>query len=334
MIEDHYLIVQRWHPNFNPWKADLQCIIVAWVRLPNVTFKFYNVESPCQMGNMIGKMIKVDRSTSIYDKGEFARICVEIDLKKPLLPTYLVFGKERPIVYEELRQVVVQGITVNDEKIPSTGVVGGGGLEKDTGVGVIGGQRKEKSTGITDGTSVVTDGDVFDESRFRKIKILRRDFRGHSSSDILRKDFNGHQLQSVDNKAIEDKWDSRWINLLKEIQTSFNEEKGQLNKAKGPPKTKWVQEPEAQSNNTATGLKGGPLSWIGPGPHVESNGIVSPVPGSSLGLAEEVCVLMEDNTRVHDNGLIQPLNSDVPMCEQDKTLGEVATPHHPPTVSQ
>ncbi|KAI9083519.1 hypothetical protein K1719_034461 [Acacia pycnantha] len=27
MIEDHYLIVQRWRLNFNPWKADLQCRI-------------------------------------------------------------------------------------------------------------------------------------------------------------------------------------------------------------------------------------------------------------------------------------------------------------------
>ncbi|KAI9117687.1 hypothetical protein K1719_011853 [Acacia pycnantha] len=105
MIEDHYLIVQRWRPNFNPWKADFQCVIAAWVRLPDVPFEFYNVESLRRIGNMIGKMIKVDRSTSVYDKGGFARICVEIDLKKPLLPTYLVFGEERNIIYEGLHQV-------------------------------------------------------------------------------------------------------------------------------------------------------------------------------------------------------------------------------------
>ncbi|KAI9109079.1 hypothetical protein K1719_019702 [Acacia pycnantha] len=80
MIEDHYLIVQRWRPNFNPWKADLQCNIAAWIRLPDVPFEFYNVESLRRIGNMVGKMIKIDRSTSIYDKGGFARICVELDL--------------------------------------------------------------------------------------------------------------------------------------------------------------------------------------------------------------------------------------------------------------
>ncbi|KAI9112722.1 hypothetical protein K1719_016225 [Acacia pycnantha] len=105
MIEDHYLTVQRWRPNFNPHKADIQCNIAAWVRLPDVPFEFYNVESLRRIGNMIGEMIKIDRSTSIYDKGGFARICVEIDLKKPLLPSYLVFGEERSIVYEGLHQV-------------------------------------------------------------------------------------------------------------------------------------------------------------------------------------------------------------------------------------
>ncbi|KAI9072668.1 hypothetical protein K1719_045369 [Acacia pycnantha] len=108
MIDDHYLIVQRWRPNFNPWKADLQCRVSAWIRLPDVPFEFYNVESLRRIGNMIGKMIKVDRATSIYDKGGFARICVEIDLKQPLIPSYTVFGEERPIIYEGLHQVCFQ----------------------------------------------------------------------------------------------------------------------------------------------------------------------------------------------------------------------------------
>ncbi|KAK4285768.1 hypothetical protein QN277_002418 [Acacia crassicarpa] len=105
MIDDHYLIVQRWRPNFNPWKADLQCRIAAWIHLPDIPFEFYNVESLRRIGNLIGKMIKVDRATSIYDKGGFARICVEIDLQQPLLPSYTVFGEERPIIYEGLHQV-------------------------------------------------------------------------------------------------------------------------------------------------------------------------------------------------------------------------------------
>ncbi|KAI9116678.1 hypothetical protein K1719_012336 [Acacia pycnantha] len=50
-------------------------------------------------------MIKVDRSTSIYDKGEFARICVEVDLQQPLLPAFTVFGEDKQLVYEGLHLV-------------------------------------------------------------------------------------------------------------------------------------------------------------------------------------------------------------------------------------
>ncbi|KAI9112910.1 hypothetical protein K1719_016024 [Acacia pycnantha] len=243
MIEDHYLIVQRWRPNFNPWKADFQCVIAAWVRLPDVPFEFYNVESLRRIGNMIGKMIKVDRSTSIYDKGGFARICVEIDLKQELLPTYLVFGEERPIIYEGLHNVFLlcgkyghqkadcplvlsqpstqvpeqNEVGANTgtngeptmESIPSSGSVRGEKVEKVPSMGKAGGNSKETSSGNTGGTSVVTrEADAVD-SPFGKLRLLRRAFRGFSYSDRSRKGFNRHQSQIIDQKIDEDKRDSR-----------------------------------------------------------------------------------------------------------------------------
>ncbi|KAI9081309.1 hypothetical protein K1719_036730 [Acacia pycnantha] len=92
MIDDHYLLVQRWRPNFNPKKADCQRRVAVWVRIPDLPLEFCTVESLGIIGNMIGKMIKIDRSTSIYDKGAFARICEEVDLHKPLLPSF--YGDE------------------------------------------------------------------------------------------------------------------------------------------------------------------------------------------------------------------------------------------------
>ncbi|KAI9073489.1 hypothetical protein K1719_044528 [Acacia pycnantha] len=101
MIDDHYILVQRWRPNFNPRKADNQKKVAVWIRIPDLPLEFCTVES---LG-MIGNMIKIDRSTSIYDKGEFARICVEIDLQKPLLPAFTVFGEHKQLVYEGLHRV-------------------------------------------------------------------------------------------------------------------------------------------------------------------------------------------------------------------------------------
>ncbi|KAI9075718.1 hypothetical protein K1719_042334 [Acacia pycnantha] len=105
MIDDHYLLVQRWRPNFIPWKADCQRRVAVWVRIPDLPMEFCTVESLGMIGNMIGKIIKIDRSTSIYDKGGFARICVEIDLQKPLLPAFTVFGEDKQLVYEGLHMV-------------------------------------------------------------------------------------------------------------------------------------------------------------------------------------------------------------------------------------
>ncbi|KAI9125684.1 hypothetical protein K1719_003102 [Acacia pycnantha] len=105
MIDDHYLLVQRWRPNFNPRKADGQKKVAVWVRIPDLPMEFCTVEALGMIGNMIGRIIKIDRSTSIYDKGEFARICVEVDLQKPLLPAFTVFGEHKQLVYEGLHLV-------------------------------------------------------------------------------------------------------------------------------------------------------------------------------------------------------------------------------------
>ncbi|KAI9110868.1 hypothetical protein K1719_018306 [Acacia pycnantha] len=105
MLDDHYLLVQRWRPNFNPWRADRQRRIAVWVRIPDLPLEFCTVESLGLIGNMIGRIIKIDRSTSIYDKGAFARICVEIDLQRPLLPAFMVFRETKQLVYEGLHLV-------------------------------------------------------------------------------------------------------------------------------------------------------------------------------------------------------------------------------------
>ncbi|KAI9097799.1 hypothetical protein K1719_025570 [Acacia pycnantha] len=226
MIEDHYLIVQRWRPNFNPWKADLTCNIAAWIRLPDVPFEFYNVESLRRIGNMVGRMIKIDRSTSIYNKGGFARICVEIDLKKPLLPTYMVFGEERSIIYEGLHHVcfmcgkcghqknacplnqVQEQVSPTEQvnEVVSTGVTGGdqaAGVIEGSNPGSVsnigvsngktcdgavceGSRKKESAPG--GGSSVVTGGDVIEGNPFGKLRILRRDFRGAVSTSGIKKE--------------------------------------------------------------------------------------------------------------------------------------------------
>ncbi|KAI9116614.1 hypothetical protein K1719_012272 [Acacia pycnantha] len=177
---------------------------------------------------MIGKMIKVDRSTSIYDKGGFARICVEIDLKKPLLPTYLVFGEERPIIYEGLHSVCLScgkyghqqsGCPLNRPPVVTQGSdqgkkdeggregvdnsgeskkhehVTGTGNETERKEGEVGGATAEtqpRTVTRADGELPKGSGnDAPNENHFGKIRLLRREVRGYSISDKSGKGVNG-----------------------------------------------------------------------------------------------------------------------------------------------
>ncbi|XP_028779701.1 uncharacterized protein LOC114736099 [Neltuma alba] len=225
MIDDHYLVVQRWRPNFNPWKADVQRKITAWIRLPDLPVEFYNVESLRRIGNMVGKTIKIDRSTSVYDKGGFARICVEIDLQQPLLPFFDAFGEDRPIVYEGLHMVCFhcgryghqkdkcpeffQGHDKgqNDKNNRRQAEDGEDGKCPDP--SMLNQQLSETGVSSTAGKSSMSN------NVFGKLRILKRDFRGRMSiSEIVgldqdianvpksaaKQDHRGIASRSTDNK--------------------------------------------------------------------------------------------------------------------------------------
>ncbi|KAF7827296.1 uncharacterized protein G2W53_018460 [Senna tora] len=63
MIADHYLIVQRWRPNFDPFDENDVTRIAVWVRIPNLPLEFYNVRCLGRVGCLIeikGKKYKVE----------------------------------------------------------------------------------------------------------------------------------------------------------------------------------------------------------------------------------------------------------------------------------
>lgn len=105
LVADHYLLIQRWRPNFDPWLAGQQKRIAAWVRVPLLPLEFFNAESLSMIGNLIGKTLKVDSVTYLKERGRFARICVELDLAKSLTPAIRIFGKARSIEYEGLHLI-------------------------------------------------------------------------------------------------------------------------------------------------------------------------------------------------------------------------------------
>ena len=100
LIFYHYLAVRKWQPDFDPFKASIECI-AAWIRHPGLAVEYYDTEVLSQVGDNIG----IDANTKLQYWGKFARLCVELDLEKPLQPWFLVNGKMHMIEYEGLHQV-------------------------------------------------------------------------------------------------------------------------------------------------------------------------------------------------------------------------------------
>ena len=101
---DHYLTVRTWHPNFDPLVASIDKVAV-WIRLPDLSMEYYDTDVLWKIGDRIGKTLKVDRATTIGIRGNFARMCVEVDLIKPLLAKFKLRRRIRRIMYEGLHLV-------------------------------------------------------------------------------------------------------------------------------------------------------------------------------------------------------------------------------------
>ncbi|XP_061364096.1 uncharacterized protein LOC133307585 [Gastrolobium bilobum] len=104
IIMDHYLAIRSWEPDFQPLQASIDRI-VAWIRLPGFPTEYVNSELVETVGNWLGKYIKVDTATTLLARGQFARICVELDLSKPLQAEYLLDGRNKRVEYEGLHLV-------------------------------------------------------------------------------------------------------------------------------------------------------------------------------------------------------------------------------------
>lgn len=104
MIMGHYITITKWKPNFKPSYMDVQSTL-ARVRFPTLPLENFDDTSLLSMGNAVGRAIKVDQNIVTTGKGRFARVCVELNLNKPLPPNVMVWGRKQPVEYEGLPKI-------------------------------------------------------------------------------------------------------------------------------------------------------------------------------------------------------------------------------------
>ncbi|CAN0880876.1 hypothetical protein LINGRAHAP2_LOCUS13898 [Linum grandiflorum] len=105
-IYDYYITVARWSPDFD--ETALISKILTWVRLPKLPIHYFNNVAVSRIGDYIGRTVRLDLATEEGARGRFARVCVEIDLSKPLLGKYMIKDRLFYIEYESLDNICTQ----------------------------------------------------------------------------------------------------------------------------------------------------------------------------------------------------------------------------------
>lgn len=99
-----YLLVQAWSPGFDPLRDDIVTTPV-WIRLSNLPVIFYHKSILMGIARGLGTPVKVDSATLNIERARFARVCVEVNLKKPLKGTVMINGARYFVAYEGLPNI-------------------------------------------------------------------------------------------------------------------------------------------------------------------------------------------------------------------------------------
>ncbi|XP_057432639.1 uncharacterized protein LOC130725428 [Lotus japonicus] len=100
-IFDHYIAVSMWNHAFVSPAAKVDRTL-AWIRIPGLNVAFYDESFLMLVTQVIGTPIRVDINTLQGDRGRFARICVELDLTKPIFGKIMIEDFWYNIEYEGL----------------------------------------------------------------------------------------------------------------------------------------------------------------------------------------------------------------------------------------
>nr|POF15884.1 uncharacterized protein CFP56_17124 [Quercus suber] len=103
-VGEHFLSIRPWEPNFQPSSTNVSSIAV-WIRLNELPIEYYELEVLTQIGNAVGKILRIDTYTANEARGRFARLCVQVDVDKPLVTTVLIGGIHQTVNYEGIHKL-------------------------------------------------------------------------------------------------------------------------------------------------------------------------------------------------------------------------------------
>ncbi|KAI8019704.1 hypothetical protein LOK49_LG04G01247 [Camellia lanceoleosa] len=76
-----------------------------WVRFPNLPIEYYNEKVLFHIAKVLGVPLKIDINTAMASRGKYARVCIETDLRKPLVSQFAIGKNIYLVEYEHLYSV-------------------------------------------------------------------------------------------------------------------------------------------------------------------------------------------------------------------------------------
>ncbi|KAL7238170.1 hypothetical protein ACSBR2_004301 [Camellia fascicularis] len=101
VVMDRYVIVRKWQPDFKSDEAEEDTTAI-WVRFPNLPIEYYDEKVLYHIVKVLGKPLKVDINTAMAARGKYARVCVKMDLRKPLISHITIRRYDYVVEYEHL----------------------------------------------------------------------------------------------------------------------------------------------------------------------------------------------------------------------------------------
>ena len=98
-IGQHFLAIRQWEPEFQASSATLSSVAM-WIRLPELPIEFYEHNALLKIGRAIGPVLRIDANTANGARGRFARLCVQVNLDKPLVKAIFLGRLKQSIQYE------------------------------------------------------------------------------------------------------------------------------------------------------------------------------------------------------------------------------------------
>lgn len=111
------LVLRPWIPIFDPYATSITHVD-QWVTITRLPQEFWGETKLTSLMSRVGVFLKADEFTLKREKGKFARVCLNVDVTKPLRGTLTINSSATilhlPISYEGLHEVcAICGSTVH-----------------------------------------------------------------------------------------------------------------------------------------------------------------------------------------------------------------------------